>query len=680
LKPDDIASLSGLASSYMGIGQCKEAATTWLEALKLDPQNPDLWSKLGGALLYGGTPDASLGAFKQALDLDVKNSARWTEFGSACAAAGKSYEALKALDRALEIEPDNADHHGVQADLLWNMGHSRDAIAAYTQALKLEPDNYIYLLNIARVATEAGDYSTAVKAYRRVVEIEPEDAVAWNNLGVALHDSGDESNAEAAYRKSLELDDEQSIVWENFATSCRDGGDYMSAADAFRRINAQKWEQATHEFDSTVHEEAVDPAAKPVVFSGTVDLKLTPQGEIKICEFNNLWASGFTGYAKVTGLDMRQAHVRPFYRSLEDGWKKEKLPWGKISKPLAHPDLPYFANAASVRGEGAVFANSDPGFEAVCMYKDYTETTIPADARQYFPQTVVLPVTAGAAAAAQAQAALGSERLVLKPSDAFQGKGVEIIEAVDLPKRLDEIAAAYKGDDNTPDDSYWNKNLHPNIVIQKYEPSVPVPAADGKMYNGTMRVAFTAVLDPKGERQPQIEFHGAYWKLPSKDISAGDNAESIISDCHSKLSAAANAAFADRPTSAAVSLEHQQMVSPQLQDCLIKMLPTVSMTPETLFEKTRVMLDSDQEWTRALGMRLATHNVFGNLMVLMQDRVQEGEAEKIFSEKIRRCAVGDAGFILAERLQAAANDNEIHSVRQLNAAISLANFMSPQVR
>jgi hypothetical protein len=92
------------------------------------------------------------------------------------------------------------------------------------------------------------------------------------------------------------------------------------------------------------------------------------------------------------------------------------------------------------------------------------------------------------------------------------------------------------------------------------------------------------------------------------------------------------------------------------------------------------MLDSDQEWIRALGTRLATHNIFGNLMVLMQNRVREGMAEKIFSEKISRSAVGDASTILAERLQAAANDNEITSVRQLNASISLANYLSPQAR
>lgn len=143
-----------LGNQYMNSGLPKEAAQAYREALEIDPENADVYSRLGYAYLNA-----------------------------------EDYEmAVKSYRRYVELDPENCNAHQSLGFAYWRQGLTDQAIVAYEKALEICPDDPNAYTALARAYKDGGYALEAIEGYRRAIELNPSDVAAWENLGILYYE------------------------------------------------------------------------------------------------------------------------------------------------------------------------------------------------------------------------------------------------------------------------------------------------------------------------------------------------------------------------------------------------------------------------------------------------------------------------------------------------------------
>jgi len=137
---------------------------------------------------------------------------------------------------------------------------------------------------------------------------------------------------------------------------------------------------------------------------------------------------------------------------------------------------------------------------------------------------------------------------------------------------------------------HWWSNEHPIFVAERCCNSMHV-ASQGKLYDGTLRVAFALRRRPPtqqgGERRPPVavEWLGAYWKLPKKPIRPGSERrhECVISAARTSGSLPVDPAHCSEVYAALGGL------LPRLFDVGARSLPEHAETLEKRYRETPVL-------------------------------------------------------------------------------------------
>lgn len=118
--------------------------------------------------------------------------------------------------------------------------------------------------------------------------------------------------------------------------------------------------------------------------------------------------------------------------------------------------------------------------------------------------------------AAQIMNDIPAEAYVIKPRSAFLGAGVIIVSKEDLDSTLKDIFTiqVMLKKNSDPCYSYWAVDRKDSFIIEKYYPS-DILLHEGKLYEPTMRVAFTVVHD---NNNIDVRFLGGNWILTRKSL------------------------------------------------------------------------------------------------------------------------------------------------------------------
>lgn len=115
---------------------------------------------------------------------------------------------------------------------------------------------------------------------------------------------------------------------------------------------------------------------------------------------------------------------------------------------------------------------------------------------------------------------IGSDILVIKPTNASEGRGVLMIPKVELDRTLKLIINEKESLAAYPDRGYcfWAYDTSESFLVEEFFESDPIYPAhlDGLPYNATMRVVFVLVYH---QEQVSLHYLGAYWIVPEKSIT-----------------------------------------------------------------------------------------------------------------------------------------------------------------
>lgn len=121
------------------LGQLKEARRSILQALDLNPEDPDFFARLGLIDLLEARWQEALNCAENGLRLDPEHIDCQNLRSMALIRLGQPESALGQLDQALLKEPENARVHANRGWTLLQSGQHAEAMAAFSEALRLEP-------------------------------------------------------------------------------------------------------------------------------------------------------------------------------------------------------------------------------------------------------------------------------------------------------------------------------------------------------------------------------------------------------------------------------------------------------------------------------------------------------------------------------------------------------------
>ncbi len=218
------------------VGQHEVALRHYATARALQPENREVWHRIGNVLDAQGQFVEAVNAFEHLVEREPDNPHWIWHRGKLCEKQGKPAEAAAAYRLALDRDPDNALVHGALGRLRFEQGQLDEARTHYERAIALDAGNAATThYNLGVLNARQGQLDEALRCYRRALEIDPDYVRAHENRGVALASQGKLDEALAAQRKALLLDPQRAAAHFNLGLLLTRLGRRDEAIPSFRR-------------------------------------------------------------------------------------------------------------------------------------------------------------------------------------------------------------------------------------------------------------------------------------------------------------------------------------------------------------------------------------------------------------------------------------------------------------
>lgn len=209
LQPKIARYWMGLAILQMDMDDYTEACQTLERAVEAIPEDPGLWSLLGGCQNQAGMTEKAILSLQETLRLDTTNY-------SALGVLALTYDRLDSVQKVIELYEralqlsDSAvvflnNYAYTLAERGMDLAHAK---VMAEKACAAEPENASFLDTMGWVFFRLKDYHSAIHWLRKAMKSDPNNAPILEHLGDVYQDNGSKSKARKYYKKALKLDPE----------------------------------------------------------------------------------------------------------------------------------------------------------------------------------------------------------------------------------------------------------------------------------------------------------------------------------------------------------------------------------------------------------------------------------------------------------------------------------------
>ena len=191
----DAATLHELGLAYRDLGRPADAVSALEEAIRLDPDLPEIRNSLGNLLLESGDPGKAEQALREAIRSQPDFAAAHADLGNALAAKGDLAEAERQYHLAIQLDPANAVARYGYGAALASRGRFDEAQKQIEQAVKLSPDFADAQAILGDLYSRREQWSLAMPCYRAALRVKPDSGRAHLGLGTALAATRDAAGA-----------------------------------------------------------------------------------------------------------------------------------------------------------------------------------------------------------------------------------------------------------------------------------------------------------------------------------------------------------------------------------------------------------------------------------------------------------------------------------------------------
>ncbi|MGD9723868.1 MAG: tetratricopeptide repeat protein [Pirellulales bacterium] len=195
----------------------KEALDDFQAALAIEPDDADTHEACGLAQSVLQKYDEAVASFDKAIELDPKSAAAYTHRGRVRAIQGDADAALTDAEKALDLQPGSVPALQLHAALLGNAGKFDEALRDLTLLRRAMPEDQDLLLQIAAMHQASKRPDKAIEIYEQVLEADPKSVAGYRGRADAYLSLGKQSEALGDYEKALEHEPDNSGVLNNLA-------------------------------------------------------------------------------------------------------------------------------------------------------------------------------------------------------------------------------------------------------------------------------------------------------------------------------------------------------------------------------------------------------------------------------------------------------------------------------
>ncbi|MBN1273398.1 MAG: tetratricopeptide repeat protein [Candidatus Aminicenantes bacterium] len=221
-----------LAQDYSKALQCM------LEASRLSPDNPDVFSRLG--YLYDRTNqmENATAAYRKALGMNPNDYKTAFGLGMSLVKQNRHQEALAPLLQCTQIRPDFPDAFYNLGLTYENVGQLQKAAEAYRQFIKINPGPAWTGYNqLGSVLVKLEQYNQAIPAFQEVLKSNANDIKANYYLAFSYDMSGQYDKAVPLYEKLIQLNPKDARTYYGFLFRLYDkSAQYAKAIETCRKV------------------------------------------------------------------------------------------------------------------------------------------------------------------------------------------------------------------------------------------------------------------------------------------------------------------------------------------------------------------------------------------------------------------------------------------------------------
>ncbi len=241
----------------------KAAEAAYQAVLAVDPNNREVYNRLGGVYAAQDHVDEAIAAFRKSLpskegfanlvaayadegklgELEGEIELEETRYPfdpsnhynlAVVYKAEQKYDAAIAqLGYALDRNERFIDAHNLLGTIYGEMGRYDDAITQYKFALGIDSRYSFAWLNWGVELINEGQYKAAIEKIQQAITLDPGFALGYENLGVDYDHLGDFTGAVEQYQRAITLDPHERNVFLNLGFLYYSHGQYNLAEAAF---------------------------------------------------------------------------------------------------------------------------------------------------------------------------------------------------------------------------------------------------------------------------------------------------------------------------------------------------------------------------------------------------------------------------------------------------------------
>lgn len=187
---DDI-SYTRTGRENLRFGDSKEAELWYRQALKLNPDNAEAHSILGGLLVERGLSQPGHEHLSRALELAPKNSVVQFNLANALTLEHRDEEAASTWKRVIELDPKDRQARTNLGAVLLGLGRLREAEQVLRTAVATDPSSAQAQHNLGNVLFGLKRKDEAARAWKEALRLDPSLFESHQNLGAWMLESGD---------------------------------------------------------------------------------------------------------------------------------------------------------------------------------------------------------------------------------------------------------------------------------------------------------------------------------------------------------------------------------------------------------------------------------------------------------------------------------------------------------
>lgn len=202
--PDQPELYYRLGNALLDMGRFQDAYSAYQQAVTLKPDYADAYSNLGLTLRKLGNLKAAAGAYASALDLKPDDVTTLTNLAVVAQLLEDGEQVAWCLERLATLRPeDNAVVEGY-ADALYGLGRPAEALQHYLILAERNAGRPRNLFQAGLCYFDLGRFAEAAATWETALTLDPENESIHRNLTVAWLEAGDPAAARAAAARCAE--------------------------------------------------------------------------------------------------------------------------------------------------------------------------------------------------------------------------------------------------------------------------------------------------------------------------------------------------------------------------------------------------------------------------------------------------------------------------------------------